>query len=186
MQRQINNSQWLPRLSQSVHSGRSSATQILHKSKCAIRICPAMYAHARMSSWNPSWNTLESDRPQQDHPAACVVAQQCSSVTFVSSCFHSRQGKIRRPALFFFYFLYNCVTWSCLTLGSGGILYVSFYGVGDLSYLDCGTHYSGEWLLTVRIYLLLPSSSTNRVAASSWNIENLVTPWDQNLGKVSK
>jgi hypothetical protein len=33
---------------------------------------------------------LEPDRPQHDHPAACVIAQQYSFATFVSLCFHSR------------------------------------------------------------------------------------------------
>ena len=36
-------------------------------------------------------NTREPDRPQRDHPTACVVTQQCSSATFTSLRFHSRQ-----------------------------------------------------------------------------------------------
>jgi hypothetical protein len=36
------------------------------------------------SCWNPNSNTLETDRPQQERPAACVIAQQYSSPTFVS------------------------------------------------------------------------------------------------------
>jgi hypothetical protein len=33
-------------------------------------------------------NTLECDRPQHDRPAACVIAQQYSSVTLVLLGFH--------------------------------------------------------------------------------------------------
>jgi hypothetical protein len=36
---------------------------------------------------------MESDRPQHDRPAACVIAQQYSSTTCVSLCFHSRKEK---------------------------------------------------------------------------------------------
>jgi hypothetical protein len=32
-------------------------------------------------------------RPQHDGPAACVIAQQCSSITFVSLRFHFREEK---------------------------------------------------------------------------------------------
>jgi len=37
---------------------------------------------------NPHCNTLEPDRPQHDRPAACVIAQQHSSATFVSLSIH--------------------------------------------------------------------------------------------------
>ena len=36
---------------------------------------------------------MEPDRPQRDHLAACVIAQQYSPATFVSLCFHFRKGK---------------------------------------------------------------------------------------------
>ena len=36
-------------------------------------------------------STLEPDRPQHDRPAASVIAQQYSSATFVSLCYHSRK-----------------------------------------------------------------------------------------------
>jgi hypothetical protein len=38
-------------------------------------------------------NTPEADRPQHDRPAACVIAQQYSSATFVSLRFISRKEK---------------------------------------------------------------------------------------------
>jgi hypothetical protein len=66
----------------------------------------------RQSSWKPSSSTLEPDRPQHDRPAAYVIAQQYSSATFVSLCFHSRKGKIRdvsKMLLFLsFTFFLNC------------------------------------------------------------------------------
>jgi hypothetical protein len=39
---------------------------------------------------------LERNRPQHDHPAACVIAQQYSSATFFSLRFLSRNKRIRR------------------------------------------------------------------------------------------
>ena len=45
----------------------------------------------RESMENPNSNTLEHDRPQHDWPANCVIAQQRSSATFFSLCFHSRK-----------------------------------------------------------------------------------------------
>jgi len=38
-------------------------------------------------------NKLALDRPQYDRSAACVIAQQYSSTTFVSLCFRSRREK---------------------------------------------------------------------------------------------
>jgi hypothetical protein len=36
---------------------------------------------------------MEPDRPQQERPAACVIAQQYSSTTFDSLRFHSLKEK---------------------------------------------------------------------------------------------
>jgi hypothetical protein len=36
-------------------------------------------------------NTPEPDRVQHDRTASCVIAQQYSSATFVSLCFHYRK-----------------------------------------------------------------------------------------------
>jgi hypothetical protein len=62
---------------------------------------------------NPRSKTLEPDRLQHDRPAACVIAQQYSSATFVSLRFHSRRekfGKIRKCYYInFTYFLQNWV-----------------------------------------------------------------------------
>jgi argininosuccinate lyase len=40
---------------------------------------------------------MESDRPQHDCFATCVIAQQYSSSTFVSLCFHSLKEKQGAP-----------------------------------------------------------------------------------------
>jgi hypothetical protein len=54
-------------------------------------------------------NTLELNRPQHERPAACVIAQQYSSATFVSLRTHSRKKKnsayIFKMFLFHFNFL---------------------------------------------------------------------------------
>jgi hypothetical protein len=56
-------------------------------------------------------NTLQPYRPQHDRPAACAVAQQCSSSTFVSLCFHCRwKKKFYTPSkyvLIFFFFTFS-------------------------------------------------------------------------------
>ena len=53
-------------------------------------------------------NTQEPDRPQRDPPTAFVVAQQCSSATFASLRFHSRQKKLgdflKKSLILFFIF----------------------------------------------------------------------------------
>jgi hypothetical protein len=40
---------------------------------------------------------MEPGRPQHTHPAACVIAQQYSSATFVSLRFHSDKEKCSGP-----------------------------------------------------------------------------------------
>jgi hypothetical protein len=45
---------------------------------------------------NPNSNVLELDRPQNDNPAACVIAQQYSSTTIVSLSFHCRKEKFEK------------------------------------------------------------------------------------------
>ena len=56
---------------------------------------------------------MEPDRLQYDRAAACVIAQQYSSATFVSLRFDSRRGKfgtiIKYYYISFIYFLQNCV-----------------------------------------------------------------------------
>jgi hypothetical protein len=46
---------------------------------------------------DPISNTLENDRPQHDRTAACVIAQEYSSVTFVSLLFYSGEEKFGVP-----------------------------------------------------------------------------------------
>jgi hypothetical protein len=45
-------------------------------------------------SGNPNLSTLECDLPKHDRPAACVIAQQYSSVTLFSLRFHSRKVQL--------------------------------------------------------------------------------------------
>jgi len=40
------------------------------------------------SSWKPNSNTQESDRPQHGCPAACDIAQQCSTANCIARLFH--------------------------------------------------------------------------------------------------
>ena len=64
------------------------------------------HGHIREVSLNSNSNTLELDRPQRDLPAACVIAQQQSSPTFVLLRFHFRTKKFdvfyKNVNLFFF------------------------------------------------------------------------------------
>jgi len=52
-----------------------------------------MYTYIAESSLNPNPTTLAPDRPQNDRPAACVIAQQYSSAKFVSLRLHSHMEK---------------------------------------------------------------------------------------------
>jgi hypothetical protein len=70
---------------------------------------------------------MEPDRPQHDRSAACVIAQQYSSSTFVSLCFHSRKEKQgARFRKFFFLqivanFLKNFVSRKLRNVGEGTV-----------------------------------------------------------------
>jgi len=69
---------------------------------------------------------MEPDRPQHDRFAACVIAQQYSSSTFVSLCFNSRKKKQgARFRKFFFQivanFLKNFVSRKLRNLGEGTV-----------------------------------------------------------------
>jgi hypothetical protein len=55
-----------------------------------------VYVYKMQSSWNPNFNTLKPDRPQHALPAACVIAQQYSSATHISFCFHYRNQQFGR------------------------------------------------------------------------------------------
>jgi hypothetical protein len=48
----------------------------------------------RKYSWKPNTNTVELDRLHHDRNGVCFIAQQCSSITFVSICFHSRKERL--------------------------------------------------------------------------------------------
>jgi hypothetical protein len=61
-------------------------TKSTYRSLCAQRLSERTVQGNRVNS-----NTPEPHRKQQDHPAACVDAQQYSSATIISSCFYSRK-----------------------------------------------------------------------------------------------
>ena len=75
-------------------------SRILRKSELTTRMINYACTHrgVQMIS-HPISNTLENDRPQHDRTAACVIAQQYSSVT-VSLRFHSRKEKFGVRAKF--------------------------------------------------------------------------------------
>jgi len=58
---------------------------------------------------NPNTNTIQADLPTRDRSAACVVAQQYSSATFLSSRLIYRKKKLdssfKRVFISVFYFL---------------------------------------------------------------------------------
>jgi hypothetical protein len=55
-----------------------------------------VYLCTRQSSRNPNYSTPETDRPQYNRPATCVIAQQYSCATFISLHFHYRKEKFVR------------------------------------------------------------------------------------------
>jgi len=66
-----------------------------------------IYAFAKESSWNANSDMMVLDRPQHYCFAACVVAQQYSSTTFVSLCFHywkEKFGAHFKNVIFFTFF----------------------------------------------------------------------------------
>jgi hypothetical protein len=56
------------------------------------------------TSCNPNSNTAEPDRPQQNRPAVCVIAQRYSSTIFVPLAIQSRK-EARLKMLLFILFL---------------------------------------------------------------------------------
>ena len=77
-------------LTQYLHSGRPGSSQIV-RSLNWVHKWSTVCVCTRESVWNPHSSTMEPDRPQHDRPAACVIAQQYSSSTFVSFRFHFRK-----------------------------------------------------------------------------------------------
>jgi hypothetical protein len=62
-----------------------------------VCVCPSVAVQTGKSRWNSKSSTLELQWAQHDRPAACVIAQQYSSVTFVSLRFYSRKEKLGAP-----------------------------------------------------------------------------------------
>jgi hypothetical protein len=58
-----------------------------------LTINSCVQGYTREFVWNPNSNKLERGQPPACPPAICVIAQQYSSVTFMSLLFHSRQEK---------------------------------------------------------------------------------------------
>jgi hypothetical protein len=70
------------------HPKRSGASRVLHWPQLGLRIVKYTYI-ITFRRWKPNSNTLQPYRPQHNRPAACVGAQQYTSVTFVSLHSHS-------------------------------------------------------------------------------------------------
>ena len=75
-------------LTQYLRSGRPGA------SLNWVHIRSTMHVYTRESSWKPNSNRSEPDRPHYDSPAACVIAQDYSSATFLSFRFNFRKEKL--------------------------------------------------------------------------------------------
>ena len=90
-----------------------------------VNIRLTVYVYIRKSSWNTDSDIQEPDRPQQDHPAACVIAQQYSSAAGFTLRFQSRKEKygarfmniITSCLHFKIAHLWNCVVWNCVSQG---------------------------------------------------------------------
>jgi hypothetical protein len=84
---------------------------------------------------NLNSNTQVSDRPQHDRPALCVSAQHSVSPSSVSLCVQPHKKKLGAlqkvirsafSSVWFFFklrmsetaYVWNCVTWSCVSRGS--------------------------------------------------------------------
>jgi hypothetical protein len=96
--------QTIPRPTQQLRSGRPGARRSSRKLELRMQMVNYMCI-SRKSNWRQTSNTLKPDRPQHDRSAACVIAQQYSTVTFASLHFHSHKEKfdarLKNVALFF-------------------------------------------------------------------------------------
>ena len=76
--------------------------------------------HEWESDWNPNCNILETDRPQHDRPATCVIAQQYSSAAVIPLHFQSREENLGAFGecyyLTFFNLFSSAYVWNCGTL----------------------------------------------------------------------
>jgi len=68
----------LRRFEELTHSGRSFAVRI------GVTSWPRIYVVRREVSRNTNSNTMEPDRPLHDRPAVSFIAQQYSSLSFIS------------------------------------------------------------------------------------------------------
>jgi len=66
---------------------------VTFRSLKGIHMLSNMYVCTTESMWNPNSQTLESDQPQNHRRDSCVIAQQYSSATLVSLCFHCHKEK---------------------------------------------------------------------------------------------
>ena len=83
----------LRRFEEHTHSRRSVAGRI------EASTWPRMCVVIREASRNVNSNTMEPDRPPHDRPAASFIAQQYSSLSFISSrshCWKEKFGAIKR------------------------------------------------------------------------------------------
>ena len=103
---------WLMQL----FSGWSSPSRILKQSELSLYI--------RESVWNPNYNTLEPARQQHYHPAACVIAQQYSSATFIPLRFHFLKEKF---GVFKNCYVFHLSNWVRLRLHMSGSVCIVLY-----------------------------------------------------------
>jgi hypothetical protein len=67
--------------------------KILRELELRVHMVNYIHIYIRESSLNPNSNTMETARPQYDHPATHIITQQYSSATFVSLRFQSHKDK---------------------------------------------------------------------------------------------
>ena len=93
---------------------RWNIRMVIHMYMCVCVCVYITHIHPRESNWSPNSTSLSHNWPQLDRPAACVIAQQYSSVAFVSWHFDSHEEKsiphfrniTSFPLVFFFIFLF--------------------------------------------------------------------------------
>jgi hypothetical protein len=108
------------------HSLTHIFQKVWHKSELSMHIV-GYICISRYSSLNPNSNTLDAHGSLQECPAACFVAQQCSSTFYVSLLFncHKEELGMHLKMLFlsFCFFIFkNCVN---LKLCNSKLLYVA-------------------------------------------------------------
>jgi len=77
----------------SIYGGRSAPSRVWRMSELSAHMMKYVCIHKAVQL-KSKFNTQEPDRPHHDLAAACVIAQQYSSVTLVSLRCHSRKEQL--------------------------------------------------------------------------------------------